>query len=182
MADPITPRATSPVFQWSVVGFVPIKEADLPPTTPPAMAPAWDGFCDSECVDEKPADSDTLGDVLEDEVVNGVTVTVVGSGLADVTVIGSGIAVVVVGPGLVAVVVVITGGGGEAEAILVRVNTPEDPRSWIGAYPLLELQRDRRCRLHLLLEEGKKKFIFRKSSEKRWWHTWQISPRRNLCL
>jgi hypothetical protein len=174
MADPITPRATSPVFQWSVVGFVPIKEADLPPITPPAMAPAWDGFCDSECVDEKPADADTLGDVLEDEVVDGVTVTVVGSGLTDVTVIGSGIAVVVVGsgiavvvvgsriavvvvgPGLVAVVVVITGGGGEAEAILVRVNTPEDPRSWIGAYLLLELQRDRRCHLHLLFEGNKK--------------------------
>ena len=77
---------------------------------------------------------DMLGDVVGEGVVDGgtVAVTVVGSGL---------VTVIVVRSGLVAIVVVVTGSGitggvDEAEAILVRVNTPEGPRSRIGVYYL----------------------------------------------
>jgi hypothetical protein len=73
MADPITPRAIKPTHPVISNYSLPIQGLDLPPATPPAIAPTCDNLCDISSEEED-------GD--EEEAVDGALVldTVVGSG------------------------------------------------------------------------------------------------------
>ena len=115
MTDPIRPSATKATHPTIISNSrMYIKGLYLAPTTPPAIAPAWD-LCVT-CSDDEKDDVDEdegVGDVLVVDTLEEVLV-VDGGVLMLTTVVGSGDAVVVI---MAVVVVVAVAVVGDADAV-----------------------------------------------------------------